>query len=65
MKTERPENIFSLQVLKGKVNVTTDFTSTEVDKRNDDSDCMNRFNILLSSLKKSMFLLTMQLSSIK
>jgi hypothetical protein len=57
MKPERPENIFSLQVLKGKVKVTTDITSTEADK-----EMMvalhDQVPYSIRALKKSIFLLT-------
>ena len=57
MKTERPENIFSLQVLKGKVKVTTEFTSTEVEKEKIVA-LHEQIQYSIIALKKSMFLLT-------
>ena len=58
MQTERPENIFSLQVLKGKLNVATSYAATEVDK-----DMMvaihDNIPYTISALKKSLFLLTL------
>ena len=57
MKTERPENIFSLQVLKGKVKVTTEFTSTEVEKEKIVA-LHEQIQYSITALKKSMFLLT-------
>jgi quercetin dioxygenase-like cupin family protein len=57
MKTERPENIFSLQVLKGKVKVTTEFTSTEVEKEKILA-LHEQIQYSITALKKSMFLLT-------
>ena len=57
METQRPENVFSLQVLKGKVIVKTDFTTTEVDK-----EMMvalhDKISYTITALKKSIFLLT-------
>jgi hypothetical protein len=57
MKPERPENIFSLQVLKGKVKITTDITSTEAGK-----EMMvalhDQIPYSIRALKKSIFLLT-------
>ncbi len=58
MQTERPENIFSVQVLKGKLNVATSYAATEVDKDmiiaiHDDVP------YTISALKKSLFLLTL------
>jgi len=55
MKTDRPENIFSLQVLKGKV--TTEFTSTEVEKEKIVA-LHEQIQYSITALKKSMFLLT-------
>jgi len=57
MKTDRPENIFSLQVLKGKVKVTTEFTSTEVEKEKIVA-LHEQIQYSITALKKSMFLLT-------
>ena len=57
MKTDRPENIFSLQVLKGKVKVTTEFTSTEVEKEKIVA-LHEQIAYSITALKKSMFLLT-------
>ncbi len=57
MKTERPENIFSLQVLSGKVKVTTDFTSTEIERK-EIVILHEQVQYSITSLKKSMFLLT-------
>ncbi len=57
MKTERPENIFSLQVLKGKVKVTTDFSSTEVE-REMILALHEQVQYSITALKKSIFLLT-------
>lgn len=58
MKTERPENIFSLQVLKGKVKVTTGFTSTEVEKQKI-VVLHEQIPYSITALKKSTFLLTL------
>ncbi len=57
MQTERPENIFTIQVLKGKLNVATNYASTEVDK---DMIIAIHDNVpyTISALKKSLFLLT-------
>jgi len=57
MKTDRPENVFSLQVLKGKVEVTTDFISTEVEKEMIVA-LHEQIQYSITALKKSMFLLT-------
>ncbi len=57
METGHPENIFSLQVLKGKIKVATIYASTEVDK-----EMMitlhEKIPYTISALKKSIFLLT-------
>lgn len=58
MKTERPENIFSLQVLKGKVKVTTGLTSTEVEKQKI-VVLHEQIPYSITALKKSTFLLTL------
>ncbi|KAA9039337.1 hypothetical protein FW778_10935 [Ginsengibacter hankyongi] len=55
--TDRPENIFSLQVLKGKVKVTTDFSSTEVEKEMVLA-LHEQIPYSIKALKKSIFLLT-------
>lgn len=57
MQTERPENNFTIQVLKGKLNVATNYAATEVEKDmvlaiHDDVP------YTISALKKSIFLLT-------
>ena len=57
MTTDRPENIFSLQVLKGKVKVTTDFSSTEVEKEMILA-LHEQVQYSISASKKSVFLLT-------
>lgn len=57
MTTDRPENIFSLQVLKGKVKVTTDFSSTEVEKEMILA-LHEKIQYSITALKKSIFLLT-------
>ena len=57
MKTDRPENIFSLQVLKGKVEVITNFTSTEVEKEMIVA-LHEQIQYSITALKKSVFLLT-------
>ncbi len=57
MTTDRPENIFSLQVLKGKVKVTTDFSSTEVEKEMILA-LHEQVQYSIAALKKSVFLLT-------
>ncbi len=58
MQTDRPQNIFSLQVLKGKVNVATNYATTEVEK-----DMLlalhDEVPYTISALKKSIFLLTL------
>ncbi|MEO7961048.1 MAG: hypothetical protein ABIR19_05865 [Ginsengibacter sp.] len=58
MKTDRPQNIFTLQVLKGKLTVATNYAATEVDKDkifaiHDDVP------YTISALKKSLFLMTL------
>ena len=57
MQTEHPENIISVQVLKGKIKVTTTYASTEVDK-----EMMmalhEKVPYTITALKKSIFLLT-------
>ncbi len=57
MQTEHPENIISVQVLKGKLKVTTTYASTEVDK-----EMMftlhAKIPYTITALKKSIFLLT-------
>jgi quercetin dioxygenase-like cupin family protein len=57
MKPEKPKNIFSLQVLKGKVKVTTDLTSTEADKGMMVA-LHEQVSYSIKALKKSVFLLT-------
>ena len=57
METEHPENTFSLQVLKGKVNVATTYASTEVDKEMI-LTLHEKIPYTISALKKSIFLLT-------
>lgn len=57
MTTDRPENIFSLQVIKGKVKVTTDFSSTEVEKGMI-LVLHEQIQYSITALKKSIFLLT-------
>ncbi len=58
MQTEHPENIISVQVLKGKIKVTTTYASTEVDK-----EMMftlhAKIPYTITALKKSIFLLTL------
>lgn len=57
MQTDQPENVFSLHVLKGKVNVATNYATTEVD-----TDMIiaihAKVSYTISALKKSIFLLT-------
>jgi hypothetical protein len=57
MRTDRPENIFSLQVLKGKVKVTTDLSSTEIEKEMILA-LHEQVQYSITALKKSIFLLT-------
>jgi hypothetical protein len=57
MTTDQPENIFSLQVLKGKVKVTTEFASTEVEKEKMVT-LHEQVPYSITALKKSIFLLT-------
>lgn len=58
MQTERPENVFSLQLLKGKLNVATSYAATEVNK-----DMIIAIHdsvpYTISAVKKSVFLLTL------
>ncbi|MEP7250733.1 MAG: hypothetical protein ABI683_00085 [Ginsengibacter sp.] len=58
METERPENVFSLQLLKGRLNVATSYAATEVDK---DMIIAIHDNVpyTISAIKKSIFLLTL------
>ena len=58
MQTEHPENIFSLQVLKGKLNVATNYAVTEVDKEMIFA-IHDNVPYTISALKKSLFLLTL------
>ena len=58
MQTERPENIFSLQVLKGKLNIATNYAATEVDKEMIFA-IHDNVPYTISALKKSRFLLTL------
>lgn len=57
METEHPENIISIQVLKGKIKVATTYASIEVDK-----EMMmalhEKIPYTITALKKSIFLLT-------
>jgi len=57
MKPEKPENIFSLQVLKGKLKITTEFTSTEAEKQKIVA-LHEQIPYSIKALKKSIFLLT-------
>lgn len=57
MTTDHPENIFSLQVLKGKVKITTDFSSTEVEKEMILA-LHEKIQYSIKAEKKSIFLLT-------
>jgi hypothetical protein len=57
MTTDRPENIFTLQVLKGKVKVTADFSSTEIEKEMILA-LHEQIQYSITALKKSIFLLT-------
>lgn len=57
MQTEHPENIISVQVLKGKINVATTYASTEVDKEMILA-LHEKIPYTISALKKSIFLLT-------
>lgn len=58
MQTEHPENIFSLQVLKGKLNVATNYAATEVDKEMIIA-IHDNVPYTISAMKKSLFLLTL------
>lgn len=58
MQTERPGNIFSLQVLKGKINVATNYATTEV-KKNKLLAVHGEVPYTICALKKSIFLLTL------
>ena len=57
MKTERPENIFSLQVLDGRVKLTTDENSYDV--RQDEMFVLHAgLPYSIEAVKKTIFLLT-------
>lgn len=57
MQTEHPENIISVQVLKGKIKVTTTYASTEVDKGMMMA-LHEKVPNTITALRKSIFLLT-------
>ncbi len=57
METERPENIFTVQVLKGKLNVATSYANTEVDKGKIMA-IRDNVRYTITALRKSVFLLT-------
>jgi quercetin dioxygenase-like cupin family protein len=57
MTTERPENIFSVQVLDGKINLQTDVKT--IDVREDELFVLNaNIPYKIEAVKKSIFLLT-------
>ncbi len=58
MQTEHPENIFSLQVLSGKVSVATTYAATEVDEEMIIA-LHEKVPYTITALKKSIFLLTL------
>lgn len=58
MKTEKPENILSIQVLKGKINVIADNIINEAGK--DQLMALHaKVPYVIKALKKSIFLLTL------
>lgn len=57
MQTEHPDNILSIQVLKGKLNIATSLSSTEVEKENLLA-LHEKVPYTITALKKSIFLLT-------
>ncbi len=57
MQTEHPENIISVQVLKGKISVATNYASTEVDKEMILA-LHEKVPYTITASKKSIFLLT-------
>ncbi|MEO6220132.1 MAG: hypothetical protein ABIO81_06870 [Ginsengibacter sp.] len=57
MQTEHPENMISVQVLKGRLNVATNYGATEVDKEMILA-LHEKVSFTISALKKSIFLLT-------
>lgn len=57
MQTEHPENIISIQVLKGKISVATNYASTEVDKEMILA-LHEKVPYTITASKKSIFLLT-------
>ncbi len=57
MKTEKPENLFSIKVLKGKIKLSTNLTATEVEK-NMLATVHDQVPYSITALKKSVFLLT-------
>ena len=58
MQTLRPENILSLQLLKGKINLTADNKSTEIHKEQILA-LHEKISYSIKALKKSLFLLTL------
>jgi quercetin dioxygenase-like cupin family protein len=57
MRTEKPENIFTVQVLKGQLNIATNYSATEVTKENIFA-IHDNVPYTISAMKKSLFLLT-------
>ncbi len=57
MQTDHPDNVLSIQVLKGKLNVATNLSSTEVGKENMLA-LHEKVPYTITALKKSIFLLT-------
>jgi hypothetical protein len=58
MQTLRPENILSLQLLKGKLNLTANNESTEIHKEQI-LTLHEKISYTIRALKKSLFLLTL------
>lgn len=57
MQTDHPDNILSVQVLKGKLSIATNLSSTEVEKENMLA-LHDKVPYTITALKKSIFLLT-------
>lgn len=57
MRTERPENIFTLQVLKGRVSVATNYSAAEV-KKDEIFAIHDDVPYTITAEKKALFLLT-------
>ena len=57
MRTEKPENIFTVQVLKGELNIATNYAATVV-KKDEIFAIHDNVPYNISAMKKSLFLLT-------